>query len=85
MSTDLHVLFLQLDCLFWPAAQAINFYLVPATFRVLYLNVLYVVWSMVLSYLKHHVSTDGGSDCTSEHRLLYTSPPGLQKCRLLDS
>lgn len=49
-------LYMQLELLFWPVVQAINFRFVPPAFRVIYLNCFYVCWSMILSYLKHHVS-----------------------------
>jgi hypothetical protein len=45
----------ELDLLLWPAVQVINFCYVPAAFRVLFQNVFYVGWTMLLSYLKHHV------------------------------
>lgn len=47
---------IQLDLLLWPAVQVVNFRYVPASLRVLFQNVFYVVWIMILSYLKHHVS-----------------------------
>lgn len=36
---------------FWPAANVINFSLVPLQFRVLYMNVLSVFWSGYLTYV----------------------------------
>lgn len=44
----------ELDLLLWPAAQIINFRYVPASLRVIFQNVIDLVWSMILSYLKHH-------------------------------
>ena len=52
---DCHLL-LQLEWLVWPPAQAINFFFVPLHFRVIYCSSIELIWSMVLSYLKHHVS-----------------------------
>ena len=54
----------QIDLLLWPAVQVVNFYYVPATFRVVFLNTFNMVWTMILSYLKHHVSC---------HILVYTT------------
>ena len=36
---------------FWPAANVINFGLVPLEFRVLYMNVLSIFWSFYLTYV----------------------------------
>lgn len=43
-----------LDLVVWPAAQALNFYYVPPALRLMYLNGVYFVWSIILSYLKHN-------------------------------
>ena len=47
--------FVQLEWIFWPAAQVLNFYFLPSSLRVTYTNLVYLGWSMVLSYLKHNV------------------------------
>ncbi|KAI9563820.1 hypothetical protein GHT06_011286 [Daphnia sinensis] len=41
------------DCIVWPPSQLINFLLVPAVYRVLYVNVFTVAWNVFLSYAKH--------------------------------
>lgn len=46
----------QTDCIVWPPSQLINFLLVPAVYRVLYVNVFTVAWNVFLSYAKHFVS-----------------------------
>ena len=45
-----------LDLAIWPGAQALNFYYVPPPLRLMYLNGVYLMWSIILSYLKHNVS-----------------------------
>jgi len=44
------------DNLFWPPVQMINFTVVPAKFRVLYVNVCNILWNTVLSF-SHHTDT----------------------------
>lgn len=41
------------DCLVWPPSQFLNFYLVPAVFRITYINLLTCGYNMFLSYVKH--------------------------------
>jgi hypothetical protein len=36
---------------FWPAVNSVNFYFVPLQFRVLYMNVLSLLWSGYLTYV----------------------------------
>ena len=50
-----------LDLAVFPAAQAFNFYYIPPALRLMYLNGVYLVWSMILSYLKHNVSVGSQS------------------------
>ena len=45
-----------LELAIWPGVQALNFYYVPPPLRLIYLNGAYLVWSIILSYLKHNVS-----------------------------
>ncbi|XP_023325668.1 mpv17-like protein 2 [Eurytemora carolleeae] len=41
------------DWLIWPPTQFINFSYVPPQYRVLYVNMVTVVWDVFLSYIKH--------------------------------
>lgn len=36
---------------FWPAVNSVNFYFVPLQFRVLYMNILSLLWSGYLTYV----------------------------------
>lgn len=42
------------EWMFWPPAQAVNFYLLPPQYRVVYVNMLILVWDSFLSYMKHN-------------------------------
>jgi len=42
------------DWCIWPPTQYINFALIPPAFRVLYVNVVTVIWDVFLSYIKHY-------------------------------
>ncbi|XP_021964630.1 mpv17-like protein 2 [Folsomia candida] len=42
------------DWILWPPCQLINFYFVPAHYRVLYVNTFTVLWNVFLSYMKHY-------------------------------
>lgn len=41
------------DWSLWPAAQTLNFFLVPEHLRVTYVNIVTLVWTVYLSYMKH--------------------------------
>ncbi|CAG0896276.1 unnamed protein product [Cyprideis torosa] len=41
------------DWIIWPPTQIINFKWVPQEYRVVYVNVITVVWDIFLSYMKH--------------------------------
>jgi len=41
------------DWLLWPPVQLLNFTLVPLQFRVLFVNLMNLVWNTVLSYAQH--------------------------------
>jgi protein Mpv17 len=42
------------DWCIWPPTQYLNFMFVPAHLRVLYVNVVTVLWDVFLSYIKHY-------------------------------
>ncbi|XP_011301631.1 mpv17-like protein 2 [Fopius arisanus] len=43
----------KVDCCFWPPTQMINFLLVPVQYRVIYVNVMNIVYDIFLSYAKY--------------------------------
>lgn len=43
--------------------QVINFFFVPTQFRVAYVNVITLIWTVFLSYMKHKVG-----HCHDSHR-----------------
>ena len=46
----------QLDLVFWPAVQCLNFYFLPTSLRLICSNSACFAWSMALSLIKHNVS-----------------------------
>ena len=45
-----------MDLSVWPAAQAVNFYVVPGQYRVAYVSFVALLWNIFLSYISHKVS-----------------------------
>lgn len=37
----------------WPAAQLINFTVIPRTFQIVYVNCVALVWNVILTYISH--------------------------------
>ncbi|XP_037088653.1 mpv17-like protein 2 [Pollicipes pollicipes] len=55
------------DWAIWPPTQWINFRYVPEPYRVLYVNVVTVVWDVFLSYIKHRdqLNEDADPSCAA--------------------
>lgn len=49
----------KMDCTVWPAAQVVNFFLVPPSWRVTYNSFMTFLWTVFLSYMKHVSKTSG--------------------------
>jgi hypothetical protein len=45
-----------MDLCVWPAAQAVNFYVVPGQYRVAYVSFVALLWNIFLSYISHKVN-----------------------------
>lgn len=43
----------KMDLCVWPAAQAVNFYVVPGQYRVAYVSFVALLWNIFLSYISH--------------------------------
>ncbi|CAB4006591.1 mpv17 2 [Paramuricea clavata] len=43
----------KMDLSVWPAAQAVNFYVVPGQYRVAYVSFVALLWNIFLSYISH--------------------------------
>lgn len=56
--------------LIWPAAQAINYLIIPHTWRMLYVNIVGFFWSIILTFFSHNTAENG---------------PGSAKIHLLNS
>jgi len=55
------------DWVIWPPSQAINFLLIPAPYRVLYVNGVTVLWDIFLSYMKHKSDNSCSANHSQEH------------------
>lgn len=44
-----------MDLMIWPAAQTVNFYLVPSPYRVAYISFVALIWNIYLSNISHKV------------------------------
>lgn len=47
----------QLGCLVWPAANTVNFTVIPPTSRLLWANIVGLVWNSLLSYCNQSTAT----------------------------
>lgn len=45
-----------MDVVFWPVVQVVNFYYLPTSLRLVYVNSMSLIWAIILSYFKHNVS-----------------------------
>ncbi|KAL7299151.1 hypothetical protein TKK_0007750 [Trichogramma kaykai] len=43
----------KVDCMFWPPTQFINFLFVPIQYRVIYINLMTMIYDVFLSYMKY--------------------------------
>ncbi|XP_047361539.1 mpv17-like protein 2 [Vespa velutina] len=48
----------KVDCCFWPPVQCVNFLFVPLQYRVLYINVMTMVYDVFLSHIKYDAHYD---------------------------
>ena len=53
LSFNVHFSIFQFDWIIWPPTQYINFKYIPQSARVLYVNIITVLWDIFLSYIKH--------------------------------
>ncbi|KAE9413697.1 hypothetical protein Angca_004541, partial [Angiostrongylus cantonensis] len=52
LSKMFHIL--KVDLTIWPPAQFISFLLLPPAVRVVYINVIYLIYSCIISFIKHN-------------------------------
>merc|ERR1712018_573196 len=55
---DKFLMVYKVDWAFWPAAQFMNFYYVPARLRVMYVSVATLFWNVFLSYVRYDMDAD---------------------------
>ncbi len=67
----------QFDWCIWPPSQYINFTWVPQAYRVLYVNVVTVIWDIFLSKIKHYVSSALNFVFITKCKLTYLTLFGL--------
>ena len=60
------------DWVIWPPSQAVNFLLVPSQYRVLYVNLITVLWDVFLSYIKH--KPDEVEEVPQSEEIIKTAP-----------
>eukprot|EP00761_Pharyngomonas_kirbyi_P004954 gb/GECH01004959.1/.p1 GENE.gb/GECH01004959.1/~~gb/GECH01004959.1/.p1 ORF type:complete len:250 (+),score=54.66 gb/GECH01004959.1/:1-750(+) len=71
-----------MDWQVWPAANLVNFALIPQQHRVLYSNVVSLVWNAYLSSMAHDTpSSSSSSSLSSYPRTVSSSPPPIVRTK----